>query len=187
MLTPMALPQPNRRFPRFPVDLPVQVVSISPSAQVAVPGLVTEISQAGMSIYAGLPLQPGDVTEVVFQTPQVRLTGVIRSRDGFCYGLEFLALRKPTQRPTTQAVHPGAAEAARVLPEADRRAIEEAAAQDQSIAIFLRRHYEFLRRKQLEAKRLESEVASLRVAANLLREEAKAKQQLRGRAPGSNR
>jgi hypothetical protein len=181
----MALPQPTRRWPRFAVDLPVQVVPISPKAQVAIAGLVTEISQGGMSIYAGLSAEPGEIIEIVFQTPQVRLTAVIRSRDGFCYGLEFLALRKPAQRASTGLAASGGVTNTAVerVPEADRRAIEEAA-QDQSVAVFLRRHYEFLRRNQQEARRFQSELASVRAATFLLEKEGKhPKFYLHGRHP----
>lgn len=44
-----------------------------------------------MAFYAGAPLQAGDVMEVEFQTPhQVRVKGIVRSRAGYCFGVEFM-------------------------------------------------------------------------------------------------
>ncbi len=45
-----------------------------------------------MVLYAGILLNPGDLLEVEFDTPtQSRMTAIVRSRNGFCFGLEFIA------------------------------------------------------------------------------------------------
>lgn len=80
----------NRRWQRHQVDLPVQVVLLNGASKVLVPGRLAEISAGGMALYAGVPLQPGDAMEVEFQTPYARVTGTIRSRTGYCFGIEFL-------------------------------------------------------------------------------------------------
>ncbi len=57
----------------------------------AVPGLASEISQSGMALYGGVPMQPGDLMEVQFQTPgNLRVAGIVRNRSGYCFGLKFL-------------------------------------------------------------------------------------------------
>ena len=44
-----------------------------------------------MALYVGVPLAPGDVMEVEFEIPhRIRMAGVVRSRVGYCFGLEFL-------------------------------------------------------------------------------------------------
>lgn len=83
----------TRRWPRYPAQLPVLISVKNDASEVAVPGLASEISRSGMALYGGVPLQPGDVMEVEFQTSgKPRVAGVVRNRSGFCFGLEFLNL-----------------------------------------------------------------------------------------------
>jgi hypothetical protein len=48
-----------------------------------------------MEVYAGVDLQSGDMMEVRFRTTgrTIRVIGTVCDRSGFCYGLEFFALR----------------------------------------------------------------------------------------------
>ena len=80
----------TRRWQRHLVDLPVHVVLPGGVSRIVVPGRLAEISAGGMVLYAGVPLQPGDTMEVEFQTPPAQVTGVIRSRTGYCFAVEFL-------------------------------------------------------------------------------------------------
>ena len=58
-----------------------------------------------MSVYAAVDLKPYDLMEIEFQQPsQTQITGVVRNRTAYCFGLEFLtplsswaepALRRP--------------------------------------------------------------------------------------------
>ena len=94
----MPSPDITRRWSRHPVDLSVRVVAVSRLPNLAVPGRATEISEGGMALYAGVPLQKGDLMEVEFQTPvATRVEAIVRDRIGFCYGLEFLV---PLSAPT---------------------------------------------------------------------------------------
>jgi len=80
-----------RRWRRCPVELPVRVVFRDGAEKVVVPGRGTELSQGGMALYAGLPLKPGDLIEIEFQIPsRLQVSGIIRDRNGYCFGLEFL-------------------------------------------------------------------------------------------------
>ncbi len=48
-----------------------------------------------MEVYGGVDLQSGELMEVEFRTSgKVRVVGVVRNRSGFCFGLEFCAVRK---------------------------------------------------------------------------------------------
>ena len=84
----------TRRYPRYHMHTPVFIVVPGATSKV-VPGLVSKISRAGMELYAGVNLQPGELMEVEFRTTgrTIRVAGTVRNRSGFCFGLEFCALR----------------------------------------------------------------------------------------------
>jgi hypothetical protein len=82
----------TRRWDRLPVDLPVRVITSKGFSTTVVPGRGTEMSQGGMVLYAGMLLKPGDLLEIEFETPvPSRVPAIVRSRSGFCFGLEFIA------------------------------------------------------------------------------------------------
>lgn len=81
----------TRRWERMPVDLPVRVVTSKGFSTTVVEGRGTEMSQGGMVLYAGILLNPGDLLEIEFDTPTLtRMPAIVRSRNGFCFGLEFI-------------------------------------------------------------------------------------------------
>lgn len=80
-----------RRWARQTVDLPVKVGICRDSETVLVPGRVTELSEGGMSLYAGMSLRPGDLLEVEFELPVPQtVQAVVRNRTGYNFGLEFV-------------------------------------------------------------------------------------------------
>ena len=82
----------KRRWERVPVDIPVRVVTSKGFSTTVVEGRGTELSEGGMVVYAGILLSPGDLLEVEFDTPiNSRIPAIVRSRNGFCFGLEFIA------------------------------------------------------------------------------------------------
>jgi len=81
----------TRRWDRTPVDLPVRVVTSKGFNTTVVEGRGTEMSEGGMTLYAGILLNPGDLLEVEFDTPAPRrMPAIVRSKNGFCFGLEFI-------------------------------------------------------------------------------------------------
>ena len=89
----------SRRWQRHPVDLPVSVTIQKGSAIVRVPGRVSEISEGGMALYAGIQMVSGDTMRVEFQTPgHTQVEGVVRSKAGCCFGVEFVAPLSEEQR-----------------------------------------------------------------------------------------
>jgi len=87
----MPSPENKRRWDRLPVDLPVRVVTSKGFSTTVVEGRGTELSEGGMVLYAGILLNPGDLLEIEFDTPVLsRITAIVRSRNGFCFGLEFI-------------------------------------------------------------------------------------------------
>jgi PilZ domain len=84
----------TRRWPRYHVHLPVSITVNPGTATIAVPGLACELSRSGMELYGGINLQPGDLVEVEFQTSgRISVGGIVCNRSGFCFGLEFRAVR----------------------------------------------------------------------------------------------
>jgi len=84
----------TRRYPRFRLHTPV-FIAVPGSANVVVPGVVSKLSRTGMEIYAGVNLQPGELMEVELRATgrTIRVAGVVCNRTGFCFGIEFCALR----------------------------------------------------------------------------------------------
>ena len=99
----MSSPVNTRRWQRHPVELPVRVVPRGGDSRFAIQGRGIEISEGGMTLYAGLPLKPGDFMDLEFQTPgHTRVSAIVRSRTGYCFGLEFLTplgTESPKQNP----------------------------------------------------------------------------------------
>jgi hypothetical protein len=87
----MSILPKNRRWTRLPIDMPVKVVTSKGFSSTVVEGRGTELSQGGMELYAGIMVNPGDMLEVEFGVPfHSRMTAIVRSRNGFCFGLEFI-------------------------------------------------------------------------------------------------
>ena len=88
----MPSPANARRWQRHEIDLPVHVVLRNGVSSMLVPGRGTEISEGGMALYAGIHLKPNELMEIEFLTPcHAQVTGIIRNRTGYCFGLEFLS------------------------------------------------------------------------------------------------
>ena len=166
-------PPNTRRWQRHPVKLPVRIITPNDVSEIVVPGLTTEISQGGMALYGGVPLQPGDLMEVEFQTfNRLRVAASIRDRNGYYFGLEFLGLL-----PTDSAENSGPdfSEIGRdpsSLTEMQSLAIEGSARsvatpgmvrdEDEILARFLEKHEAYLQQKDLEIKRLRYEIQEIR-------------------------
>jgi hypothetical protein len=162
---------PNtRRWPRHQVKLPVRIITPNDASEIVVPGLTTEISRGGMALYGGVPLQPGDLMEVEFQTfNRLRVAASVRDRNGYCFGLEFLGLMPNEDQEDTD---PDFAEMARdahglaeVKPaEANFNPLAAPAArgEDEALALFLKRHEAYLHQKEMEIKRWRYEVQEIR-------------------------
>ncbi|MGC2198365.1 MAG: PilZ domain-containing protein [Terriglobales bacterium] len=156
----------TRRWPRFHVHLPVLIAAETADSQIAIPGMVSAISRAGMEVYGGVPLRPGDLMEVEFRAPgTVRVAGIVRNRSGYCFGLEFLRLTAIENSPDNVLAPEFAPETA--LPEwagldiaelgsglFGPELVEAAAADETLAALFIERHQSFLRASQKEIDRL---------------------------------
>jgi hypothetical protein len=143
-------PANSRRWPRHQVKLPVRIITADEASEITVPGLTTEISQGGMALYGGVPLQPGDLMEVEFQTSnRLRVAASVRDRNGYCFGLEFLGLL-----PNENAGPESTAEV-----ESPTGVLKN---EDQILALFLKRHEAYLRQKEMDIKRWRYEIEEIR-------------------------
>lgn len=146
-----------RRWQRHPVELPVRILPCSRLPATSVAGLGTTLSQGGMALYAGVDMEPDDLIEVEFKTPNpVRVMAAIRNRSGHRFGLEFLAL-------------PGQAGG---LPKNRTAALQPlakgAASGDAADPPSLKRVLVALDRKLLEIARLQKEIDALLAVGPLL-------------------
>ena len=88
----MRPPVNTRRWQRYPADLPLSILVCNGRSQTFVRGFGTEISQGGMSLYAKIPLQTGDLTEIELGKPgHTRISAIVRNQTGYFYGMEFLS------------------------------------------------------------------------------------------------
>jgi hypothetical protein len=162
-------PAKNRRWERHQVKLPVRILAAGNDSRIAVPGLTTEISRGGMALYGGIPLQPGDLMEVEFQTSnRLRIAGAVRDRNGYCFGLEFLTLlpeeeTDPAPATLTTMVHePASVVQTGPHSPAHRVHIEVVQGASEIFALFLERHEAYLQEKELEIQRMRQEIAEIR-------------------------
>lgn len=171
--TETAMVPPNtRRWPRHQVKLPVRIITPNDASEIVVPGLTTEISRGGMALYGGVPLQPGDLMEVEFQTSnRLRVAASVRDRNGYCFGLEFVGLL-PNEIP--EDAEPDFAEmagAAGELADVKSAGVEAnfnalaapvVCGEDEALALFLKRHEAYLHQKEMEIKRWRYEIQEIR-------------------------
>jgi len=161
-------PLNTRRWPRFQVHLPVLIAAETADSQIAIPGMVSALSRAGMEVYGGVPLRPGDRMEVEFKTSGgVRITGIVRNRSGYCFGIEFL-------RAMVSEIDPEGLLATEENPEWAGFNIGElgglfgpeqteiASADETLAALFIERHQSYLRAKQKEIEHLRRSALQIR-------------------------
>ncbi len=157
-------PENTRRWQRHPVQLPVRIITASDVSEIAIPGLTTEISRGGMALYGGVPLQPGDLMQVEFETSErVRVAASIRDRNGYCFGLEFLGLLPSDSTEAPEARF--AENTAQSLPTAamrDATPVRAMGGENEILALFLERHEAYLRQRDMEIKRLRDEIQEIR-------------------------
>jgi hypothetical protein len=166
-------PANTRRWPRHPVKLPVRIITANDVSEITVPGLTTEISRCGMALYGGVPLLPGDLMQVEFQTStRLRIAASIRDRNGYCFGLEFLGLLPSDSEENTEpdfaemaAEHGGSAlESLAVGSGVEPVAppVNVVGSEDEILALFLQRHEAYLRQRESEIERLRHEIQEIR-------------------------
>ena len=90
----------NRRFERFEVESRVKVSVTRRGEKSVFSGTAHDISVGGMALFLSSDLHIGETITVafalLFRTPMI-VQGVVRSRDRYEYGIEFLNPSKTQQ------------------------------------------------------------------------------------------
>jgi hypothetical protein len=84
----------SRRFRRFKLDVPVRVVVHTEDKTRIIDARGNELNEGGLAVQAGVELELESIIEVEF-TPTygdpIRVRAIVRNRNGYRYGLEFIA------------------------------------------------------------------------------------------------
>jgi hypothetical protein len=92
---PQSTPPTGRRWPRYEVDVPVQLVTQEPTNVVIVMGRGSALNCGGMAVSGRVELAVGAQVAVEFAPPRstqrVTVRCFVRNRQGHTYGLEFIA------------------------------------------------------------------------------------------------
>jgi PilZ domain len=93
--TPQSEYSALRRWPRYQVDIPLRLITQQPRKVAILPARGTGLNGGGMTIFAGVNLAIGEFIGLEFVTADsgelVRLRACVRNREGFAYGVEFIA------------------------------------------------------------------------------------------------
>ena len=86
----------RRRFPRFPMDVRIQLSVFRDGATTAIWGRTNEIGQDGVGATLTEMLQVGEVVSMEFPIPvapyQIKVRAIVRYVNGLRCGFEFLVL-----------------------------------------------------------------------------------------------
>jgi hypothetical protein len=85
--------RPMRRWTRYKIDVPIRVIAEKDSKSAIVNGRGRDIGDGGMMVFAGIEVRVNDIIEVEFTPPfgePLRVTGRVRNRHGYYYGVEFV-------------------------------------------------------------------------------------------------
>jgi hypothetical protein len=84
-----------RRWPRYKIDVPVRLIAQRPTKVTVVPGRGRELGRSGIAVFAGIEVSIDEQVEVEFTPPYsgqpIRVRGFVRNRNGYTYGIEFIA------------------------------------------------------------------------------------------------
>ena len=85
-----------RRWPRYKVNVPIRVIVSRAMKASIFDGRGTSLSEGGMALFAGAEFRLGDQVAVEFtppfSSPPIRVDAKIGNRNGYHYGVEFLAI-----------------------------------------------------------------------------------------------
>jgi hypothetical protein len=91
----------RRRFPRYRADFPLTATVLDEQGYFESQGRCSDIARAGMGAVLTCNAQPGDVLALTLQLPNrvevLAVRAIVRYRNGFVHGLEFLKLTPEQQ------------------------------------------------------------------------------------------
>ncbi len=149
----------TRRWPRYPADLPVRIVALNGIQTIPLLARGSVISTAGMALRAAINVKTGDVMQLQFPTSR-RVMAVVRNRNSYCLGLEFLPQLLPAA--DNKALDRSTHVPSSVL--RDQPELRESARKSCSPKAL----YAGLHRKREEFRKLQAEIEALKLAMSLL-------------------
>jgi hypothetical protein len=91
---------------RYKLNVPIRAIVHKAEKTIIADGRGTEMSESGMCLFAGVELSLGCQVEVEFTPPYsgqpIRARGVVRNRDGYRYGVEFIIEDKQAREEVAQ-------------------------------------------------------------------------------------
>lgn len=96
MSTEMVMPYETlRRWPRYKLDVPVRLITQTPTKAAVVHARGKELNRGGMTVFAGVELCINEQVALEFTLPYaghpIRVRSFVRNRSGYKYGVEFIA------------------------------------------------------------------------------------------------
>lgn len=83
-----------RRWPRYKLEVPLRIIAQKAGKTAIVQGRGNELNEGGMAVFAGVELGVQEEIAVEFTPPYsgqpIRVRAVVRDRQGYSYGVEFL-------------------------------------------------------------------------------------------------
>jgi len=99
LATKKSAPADTRRFPRFVIDIRMQVRMFQGGEFRSCWGRSTELGQDGVGATLTGDLQTGEIVSLEMPLPlspyPLKVRAIVRCRQGLRYGFEFLALNDP--------------------------------------------------------------------------------------------
>ena len=84
----------QRRWERYDVRIEVNVTVVENGKQVSVVGQACDVSKGGLRLFVTRAIDPGSSVTMEFLLPyyskELVIRGVVRNRDGFTHGVEFV-------------------------------------------------------------------------------------------------
>jgi hypothetical protein len=94
VVVPQPVHAPARRWPRYKVEVPVQLVALEPTDVAIVQGRGSDLNCGGLAVSSSVELTIGAQIAVEFTPPHsdqpVRARCFVRNRHRHTYGLEFI-------------------------------------------------------------------------------------------------
>ncbi len=84
-----------RRWPRYKLEVPLRVLARKRDKIAITSGRGNELNEGGMTVFAGVELALDEEIAIEFTPPYsgepIRVRAIVRDRQGYSYGIEFLA------------------------------------------------------------------------------------------------
>jgi hypothetical protein len=85
----------RRRWDRYNVTISVNVTMVEDGKRITFSGRASDVSKGGLRLFATRTIEAGTILTLQFLLPyystELEIKGVVRNRDGFTHGIEFVS------------------------------------------------------------------------------------------------